>query len=208
MACIADIHGNLPALQAVLGRIEEDEVDDVIVAGDILLGGDGALDVWRELKRVGARCVRGTSDTALVTMDPARLHPISEVQRERFRRFVDTQRSVGELVLAELRRLPLTLRVPLVDGTEMVVVHGSPSDPDTEMTHDLGDDELSALIGDDPADVVVCGSSHVPFERTVGGVHVVNVGSVGSAPEGRVAHYTIITPRLEGTKVEQHWVEY
>jgi hypothetical protein len=48
----------------------------------------------------------------------------------------------------------------------------------------------------------------VPFDRTIDDVRVVNVGSVGDAPEGRVAHYTVVTPALEGARVEQAWVEY
>jgi hypothetical protein len=46
----------------------------------------------------------------------------------------------------------------------------------------MSDEEISALLGDDPADVVICGGSHVPFDRMVAGVRVINVGSVGEAP--------------------------
>ena len=117
-----------------------------------------------------------------------------------------TRAALGELILERLRRLPLRVRVPLEDGTELLLVHGSPSDPAEPMTHDMTDEELNALIGDDPADVVVCGASHVPFDRTVGGVRVVNVGSVGEAPtnEGpRVAHATWIESTPRGLEVHQ-----
>ena len=77
-----------------------------------------------------------------------------------------------------------------------------------ELSHDLDDDEIVSLIGDDPADVVVCGSTHVPFQRQVEGILVVNVGSVGQAPEGRVAHFTVISPKVEGPEVEPAWIEY
>jgi hypothetical protein len=80
--------------------------------------------------------------------------------------------------------LPTTVRLPLDDGGEVVLVHGSPSDPTEPITHDMSDEEISALLGDDPADVVVCGGSHVPFDRTVSGVRIINVGSVGEAPSG------------------------
>jgi hypothetical protein len=46
----------------------------------------------------------------------------------------------------------------------------------------MSDEEVLSLLGDDPADVVICGGSHVPFDRMVGGVRVINVGSVGEAP--------------------------
>ncbi|TNF62381.1 MAG: hypothetical protein EP303_04125 [Deltaproteobacteria bacterium] len=76
-----------------------------------------------------------------------------------------------------LRRLPERERIPLVDGREILMVHGSPADNNREISHDLSDDEILALLDDDPADIIVCGSTHVPFQRTVEEYHVVNVGS-------------------------------
>ena len=109
------------------------------------------------------------------------------------------RRELGELILARLARLPKLVRLPLDDGGELVLVHGSPSDPTEPLSHDMSDEEISALLGDDPADVVVCGGSHVPFDRIVSGVRVINVGSVGEAPRGHApflhADATLITSR-------------
>jgi predicted phosphodiesterase len=108
--------------------------------------------------------------------------------------------------LQRLRRLPTHHRVALEDGGELLLVHGSPVDPGEAMTHDMSDEELSARIGDDPADVIVCGASHVPFDRMVGGVRVVNVGSVGEAPSSsgaRFAHATWLESTPRGVHVEQ-----
>jgi predicted phosphodiesterase len=68
----------------------------------------------------------------------------------------------------------------------------------------MADEEINALLGDDPADVVVCGASHVPFDRVVGGVRIVNVGSVGEAPGAgpRIAHATWIESTPRGLQVE------
>jgi predicted phosphodiesterase len=64
-------------------------------------------------------------------------------------------------------------------------------------------------VDDDPADIVVCGGSHVAFQRDIDDVvRILGVGSVGAAPEGRIAHYAVLTPRMDGTLVEQTWVEY
>ena len=93
-----------------------------------------------------------------------------------------TRDALGDLILQRIRRLPTHARIPLEDGGELLLVHGSPADPGEALTHDMSDEEINALIGDDPADVVVCGASHVPFDRMVGGVRVINVGSVGEAP--------------------------
>ena len=104
--------------------------------------------------------------------------------------------------------MPTTFRLPLEDGSEIVLVHGSPSDPLEPFTHDMSDEEMLALIGDDPADLVLCGGSHVPFDRTVSGVRVVSLGSVGEAPGGfgdgrRYADVTLIETGAAGLSVEQ-----
>lgn len=205
---ISDIHGRLDALNAVLEETERRGVKRIYVAGDLLTGGPEPLAVWRRLSEIKAHCVRGVSDSALCSVDTSKLVPLNERERDKLEQFLSTRRNVGELVLESLRRLPLTLRVPLIDGSEVVVVHGSPYDPLQEISQDMDDDEVLALVGDDPADVVVCGASHVPFQRELDGVHVVNVGSVGAAPEGRVAHYTILTPTPGLRTIEQNWVEY
>lgn len=208
IALLADVHGNLVALDAVLDDLRRREIRDVYVAGDLLFGGDDPLGVWRRLVEVKAKCVRGLSDAALATLDPDSMKPENDVHRERLERFLRTREAVGELVLKYLERLPDSLRIPLIDGREIVVVHGSPADPTIEIGHDLGDEELMALIADDPADIVACGGSHVPFQREIEGVRVLGLGSVGQSPEGGVAHYAIVTPRMEGTIVEQAWVRY
>ncbi len=205
---ISDIHGRLDALDAVLEEAKRREVKRVYVAGDLLTGGPEPLAVWRRLTEIKAHCVRGVSDSALCGVDPAKLVPMNDLERERLDAFLRTRKSVGELVLESLRRLPLTLRVPLIDGAEMVIVHGCPNDPFQEISQDMSDDEVLALVSDDPADIVVCGASHVPFQRPLEEVHVVNVGSVGSAPEGRIAHFTILTPTPGARTVEQDWLEY
>jgi predicted phosphodiesterase len=208
MLLISDIHGRLDALDAVLEENMRRGVKRVFVAGDLLNGGPDPLGVWRRLTEVKAQCVRGISDSALCSVDATKLVPMNDIERQKLEAFLWTRKTVGELVLESLRRLPLSLRVPLIDGSEVVIVHGSPNDPFQEITQDMDDDEVLALVSDDPADVVVCGASHVPFQRALDGVHVVNVGSVGSAPEGRIAHYSILTPTPGARTVEQNWVEY
>jgi len=99
-------------------------------------------------------------------------------------------------------------RIPLVDGREVLMVHASPADGNREISHDLDDDEVLALLNDDPADIIICGSTHVPFQRSVEEYHIVNVGSVGAAPEGQVAHYTVVTPRMGSADILQDWVSY
>jgi predicted phosphodiesterase len=180
--CISDIHGNADALAAVLATAERRGYTHLLVAGDLCFPGPKPLETWRRLTQAGAVCVQGVGDRALSTLDLGTVHPRSDHEKARLDRFAAVRTELGELILARLARLPATYRLPLDDGGELVLVHGSPADPLEPLSHDMTDDELSALIGDDPADLVICGGSHVPFDRTVSGVRIINVGSVGEAP--------------------------
>lgn len=206
LLCISDIHGHLDSLRAVLATAERRSFQKLLVAGDLVFPGPEPLETWRRLSAAGAVLVQGLSDRAVATLDPEALRPQNEAERSRIDRMRATREALGDLILQRIRRLPTHARVPLEDGGELLLVHGSPSDPGEPLTHDMTDDEINALLGDDPADVVVCGASHVPFDRIVGGVRVINVGSVGEAPVsagGPVAHATWIESTPQGIQVEQ-----
>jgi predicted phosphodiesterase len=204
LLCISDIHGHLDALRAVLATAERRSFHKLLVAGDIVFPGPEPLETWRRLAAATAIMVQGLTDRAVATLDPGTLRARSEHERDRLDRMRVTREALGELILQRIRRLPTHVRVPLEDGGELLLVHGSPADPAEALTHDMTDDEINALLGDDPADVVVCGASHVPFDRTVGDVRVVNVGSVGEAPGAgaHIAHATWIESTPAGLRVE------
>ncbi len=187
LLCVADIHGHLDALRAVLATAERRSFHKLLVAGDIVFPGPEPLETWRRLSAAGAVMVQGLSDRAVATVDPATIRPRTDDERARLERLSVTRHALGDVILHRIRRLPTHERLPLEDGGELLLVHGSPADPSEALTHDMSDEEMGALLGDDPADLVVCGASHVPFDRVVGGVRVINVGSVGEAP-GAGAH--------------------
>lgn len=201
--CISDIHGNLGALERVLEEGKQRGFHQLVVCGDLLFPGAHPLETWRRLVELKAVCVQGVGDRAVASVDPASLEPKDEHERARVRTLEDMQDAVGELIVAHLGRLKPMARIPLESGQEMVVVHGAPADPTEAMTVDMTDEELSALLGDDPADLVICGASHVPFDRLVGEVRIVNVGSVGDSPTSGIANATIIESFEMGYKVEQ-----
>ncbi len=206
LLCISDIHGRADALSAVLAAAELRGYAQVLVAGDICFPGPSALETWRRLTQIRAVIVQGLGDRALAMLDPANVIPKNPHERARLERLTATRGELGEIILTRLRRLPPTHRIGLEDGSELLLVHGSPVDPFEPFSHDMTDEELFALVGDDPADIIVCGGSHVPFDRMVQGVRIINVGSVGEAPRGAGAEHadlTIIDTHKAGIEVEQ-----
>jgi hypothetical protein len=93
MAFLSDVHGNLPALEAVLDELNRRLVRNVFVLGDLLLGGDSPMEVWRRLQQVGARCACGPSDVALARVDPRTLHPQDDLEKDKVRAFIATQKA-------------------------------------------------------------------------------------------------------------------
>jgi predicted phosphodiesterase len=205
--CISDIHGNAAALRRVLEDAEAREFHQLVVCGDSLFPGPAPLETWKILIERRALCVQGLSDRALYEVDPSKLQATTPEQRSRIQRLEEVQRELGELIVARLGKLPTSARLPLESGQEAVIVHGSPADPTEPMSADMEDAELSALMGDDPADIVICGASHVPFGRQLGDVKIVNVGSVGESPAAGFAHATIIDASAAGVSIEQFDVE-
>jgi predicted phosphodiesterase len=201
--CISDIHGHADALAAVLATAERRGFAKLLVAGDLCFPGPAPLDTWRRLTASGAVCVQGVGDRALATVDLNNLRATSEHDRARLDRLRATRAELGELILARLAKLPKTSRLTIETGGEILLVHGSPFDPSEPITHDMTDDEANALLGDDPADIVICGASHVPFDRQIGDTRIVNVGSVGEAPGGQHAHATFVETSASGVVVEQ-----
>jgi predicted phosphodiesterase len=205
--CISDIHGHADALRRVLDDAEAREFHQLVVCGDSLFPGPAPLETWKLLIERRALCVQGLSDRALYEIDPSKLKGATVEERARIQRLRDVKRELGELIIARLGKLPTSARLPLESGQEAVVVHGSPIDPTEPMCSDMEDTELRALMGDDPADLVICGASHVPFGRQVGDVQIVSVGSVGESPATGYAHATIVDASASGLSIEQFDVE-
>jgi predicted phosphodiesterase len=205
--CISDIHGHAAALRRVLEDAEAREFHQLIVCGDSLFPGPAPLETWKILVERHALCVQGLSDRALYEVDPNKLKATTPEEQARIRRLREVQREVGDLIIARLGKLPTVARLPLESGQEAIVVHGSPIDPTEPMCSDMEDAELRALMGNDPADLVVCGASHVPFFRMVDDVRIVSVGSVGESPAAGYAHATIIDATATGFGIEQFDVE-
>lgn len=201
--CISDLHGNAQALQAVLAAAERRGYARLLVAGDLCFPGPAPLATWRLLMTANATCAQGLGDRALAAIDLTRVSAKNEHESARLELLRKTREELGELIVARLGKLPPQVRIPLPNGAEMLLVHGSPADPTEGISHEMDEEEVSALIGDDPADIIVCGATHVPFDRTVTGVRIINVGSVGEAPGGAFAHATFIEITPTGVEVEQ-----
>jgi len=199
--CVSDIHGHAAALRAVIREAEAHGYDQLIACGDLCFPGPDPLEVWKILVQHRALCTQGVGDRALAAIDPEKLSATGEAERARIDRLRRAHRELGDIIVARLGQLPPIARLPIESGHTLLVVHGSPADPTEPFDIGMTDEEMLALLGDEPGDIIICGGSHVPFDRVVADVRIVNVGSVGESPEGGVAHAAIIVSSQTGYAV-------
>jgi putative phosphoesterase len=169
VAAVNDVHGNRPALEAVLAELERDPVDLIVFGGDVAAGPFPRETIERLIAlQDGARFVRGNADRVMVE--------IFDGEREPEVGLIDTW-AVSEL--DRRHRDFLASFEPTVTVGDTLFCHATPHDDEPIFTRVSPDDRVRALLGDVEERLVVCGHTHMQFDRTVDGIRVVNAGSVG-----------------------------
>ncbi len=161
IATLHDVHGNLAALEAVLAEIPDDAT--IVVGGDVCYLGKQPAETLERLRAMGDRViwVRGNTDREL----SAESH-LSDEQS------------------AFLHELPPTAQIDRV-----LYCHATPRNDMDIFTELTPEERIAFLFEHVDADVVVCGHTHMQFERTIAGKRVINSGSVGLPFEEKPGAY-------------------
>jgi putative phosphoesterase len=196
VAALYDIHANLPALEAVLGDVRQAGVDQVVVGGDVLPGPMPRETIRRLLELdVPVRFLQGNGDReVLARMRGAPGGALPETAREAIGWVARQLAPEDEELLAGW---PPTLRCQIRGLGEVLFCHATPRN-DTEIFTRLtpADRLLPVFAGLDVA-MVVCGHTHMQFDRTIGGIRVVNAGSVGMPFGQPGADWLLLGPDVE-----------
>ena len=188
IAALYDIHGNLPALEAVLRDLETSGVDRIVVGGDVLPGPMPSECLARLINLdLHVQFIQGNGDREAIAPSGA----VPEPYRASIRWNADQLRPEDAERLA---RWPLTIRLD-VDGLgEVLFCHATPRN-DTEIFTRLTPDEpLLGIFGGLGVSTAVCGHTHMQFDRTIGGVRVINAGSVGMPFGDPGAYWLMLGP--------------
>jgi predicted phosphodiesterase len=220
LAILSDIHGNPLALDAVLDDIQsQGEVDAYWVLGDFAaLGYDPVTPLEKITALPHASFTRGNTDRYVVTedlpvpaekalQDPALLPQVIEATRS----FSWTRGYLSAAGWLDwLTHLPLEVRLTLPDGTRLLGVHASPGrDDGPGLQPQHSDDKLEQRLAGCEADVVIVGHTHIPLDRQVGRIHVINLGSVSNpVTPGLQATYVLLDAKEQGYRIQLRRVEY
>jgi predicted phosphodiesterase len=194
VAAIADIHGNLPALEAVLAEVDREKPDLIVVCGDVASGPMPAQTIEVLMKLRGARFVRGNADRGLV--DEFDGKALSEMPGP-FAGWCAKQISREQRDF--LASFEETVVIGDVDGAgKTLFCHATPRSDVLIMTAETPLERMRALLAGTGSDarVVVCGHTHMQFDRTIDGVRVVNAGSVGMPYGEPGAYWTMLGPAI------------
>lgn len=194
-----DIHGNLPALEAVLRNIDGRGLPNLYCLGDLVGYGTFPNEVVQLIRERRIPTLMGNYDQGVGSdSDDCGCAYKTEVERKR-----------GELSIAWsnartsadnkafLRALPAHIPVQLGD-LQVLLVHGSPRKVNEYMFEDRPDDYFERILDAAAVDVIVCGHTHLPYHKLLpSGRHIVNAGSVGK-PKDHDPRACYVSLKAEG----------
>jgi len=200
VAALYDIHGNLPALEAVLADVRKAGVDRVVVGGDVFPGpmAGEALARLRALD-TPVQFIRGNCEAALLAERAGRDVALPEPARAPLRWCAQNLDLETERFIAGW---PMTLTLKTAGAGETVFCHATPRDDNEIFTAATPDERLAPAFAAVSARLVVCGHTHMQFDRRVGTVRVVNAGSVGMPFGAPGAYWLLLGPVVELRRTE------
>jgi len=190
-AVLGDIHGNITALEAVLDNIDKEEVDGVIILGDILMVGPAPYEVLNKIKQINPECwISGNTDLWFDDMKDSSQK--TEKEKELYQYYRYAKQKISEKDVSDLITLPVQKAIN-INGLDVLCVHGSPRSVVEIMDHRIPYEKLEEIVAGVKEEIIVCGHSHVPFIGSINGKYVMNTGSVGRSLDGNTsASYGII----------------
>ena len=207
IAVLSDIHGNLPALQAVMTHMAQFSLDHVVVAGDVVNWGPFSAQVTEIVMNNHWSVIRGNNEYYLLDYDTVR-------QPESWREYglmpwlKEQLRGKWQHVIAGW---PDVIQLRYSDAPPIVMFHGTPDGPWAPIFPQqyVSDEDVAQILAPIDASTVICGHSHLALDRQVERWHIINPGTVGVPLDGDLrAQYAILDGDEQGWKATFHRVDY
>ena len=175
VAALYDVHGNLPALDALLADPRLREADVIVSGGDLVMGPYPAECLDRLEADGRTRFLRGNGDREASELS-------AEGELGDAARWCNEQ--LGPERVAHVGRWPATVELDVAGLGAVLFCHATPTSDLPILTRATPEEDAVRELGAVAADVVVCGHTHTQYERRVGALALVNAGSVGMPYEG------------------------
>ena len=183
IAVISDIHGNMDALEAVMGDIKKEGCDKIFALGDYAMAGpEPSLTIdWFFKKQfdLNFSMIQGNTDFMIANYSEelfSSLKSKAPVMAEALR---DDAKILNTIQKSFLKELPIQMMVE-EEGVKILLVHGSPRKNNEDILPDTPLEEVEKMLDNVEADIILCGHTHLPCGfQTSNKKKVVNVGSIG-----------------------------
>lgn len=206
-----DIHGNLPALTAVLADMDARELENRYCLGDLVGYGVQPDEVVALIREHGYPTIMGNYDLGVgqESDDCGCAYKDATAEALGKRSIAWTNAHTTEETKAYLRTLPASVEFRL-GGLRILLVHGSPRKVNEYLYEDRPAAGLERILDNIEADVLVCGHTHIPYHRVLpSGRHVVNAGSVGKPKDNdNRAGYVVLSAEGRDLRAEFIRVPY
>src|SRR4051812_34677172 len=207
VAVLADIHGNLPACEAVLDDIARAAPDYIVAAGDLALRGAHPKET---VELLVARCdalLMGNTDCYISG------NYLGGAYREREHWKHDllqwTRDQLGSELVQKLGELPFSVRYSPRRGQDLYVCHANPRNLEESLDPTLDERQLHRFFGHLDAAAVAFGHLHFPYRRRVGRMLIADVASAGIPRDGDLRPaWGLFTFTPKGWRVQIRRVRY
>jgi putative phosphoesterase len=177
IALLADIHGNLPGLDAVLEEVERESVDQIICLGDVAVGPQ-PTETLERIRALGCPVLMGNWDAWFLDGFPSLPDDLG-------RKLIEIGSwwagQLGPEERGYMRTFQHVLELDLGQETTLAAFHGSPRSYEEGIYATTPDEEVEEMLAGVGAPLLVCGHTHFQLFRRLGESLVVNPGSVGLA---------------------------
>ena len=207
VAALYDIHGNLPALEAVLEDVRQADVDQIVVGGDVVPGPMPRETLRRLLDlKLPTHFIYGNGELAILAqMAAARTGSVNYWGTTSGARPPESIVEVYRWTAAKLEpefepvlaRWPKTLKLEIDGLGQVVFCHSTPRNETEVFTRLTAEDRLVPIFEGLHTPVVVCGHTHMQFDRMIGKTRVLNAGSVGMPFGESDAHWLLLGPDVQ-----------
>ena len=196
VAAIYDIHGNLPALESVLHDLRAADVDQIVVGGDVVPGPMPRETLERLLSLdIPTQFILGNGEVAVLDQMAGRE---AAAMPEMYRPIIRwTARQLSPEHVRLLAEWPKTLRIEISGIGGVLFCHATPRNENDLFTKLTPEERLLPTFDGLDASVVVCGHTHMQFDRMVGKTRVVNAGSVGMPFGEPGAYWLLLGPDVQ-----------
>jgi predicted phosphodiesterase len=205
LAILADIHGNLPAFEAVLDHVSRQTVDQIVIAGDLVVGSPDSGACWRLAQSVRCPMLRGNHERYIADYGTPHADPRWETEQ-----FAPVQWAVSQLTGDERRdmgALPQVLRFANAPG--LLIVHASARGDHDIVCAYTPEAHLSAMFPQVCEQMIVRGHNHVGQVRLWDGHTIVTAGSVGLPLDSNpTAQYLLLEQNAKGWHIYHQSVPY